>query len=104
MSRPARKSKLDRFSISLAVTGLVLFLIAALCYLLSLYLFLTPPSEQPPEFTLTEIGNVAGLAGMVVIPFFILTASIQIYRESKDDKKPRHDEDLETEHGTAGSS
>ena len=105
MSTPHRKSKLDRFSVALLAVGGVLFLISAFSYLVALYILLTPPPDDlPPEFTLIEIANMAGIAGMIVIPMFIITALIVNYREKRRDKKTGIDSDDNPQPGTAGSS
>lgn len=100
-----RRSKLDRFSIGVLVVGFVLFLISAVCYTVTVILILTPAVEPMPTFTLPELGNIAGVLGMVVIPIFIVTSIIQDYRIRKREKQTGNDiDDDHPKLGAAGGS
>lgn len=99
------RSKLDRFSIGVVVVGFVLFLISAVCYFVTVVIILTPDNEPFPTFTLPELGNIAGISGMAIIPIFIVTAIIQNYRIKKRETQTGNDiDDDHTERGTAGGS
>lgn len=98
-----RRSKLDRFSVACLAVGGVLFLISAVCYIIAVILLLTPAVEPVPRFTFGEIGNMAGIAGMLIIPLFIASAMIQNHRITKREKTG-NDIDDNSEHGAAGSS
>lgn len=73
-------------SIAFLIVGFVLFLIAAVSYAVTAVYLLTHPGESVPHFTLTEIGNISGVSGMLVIPVFIVTAMIQNFRVKRREK------------------
>jgi len=73
-------------SLAFLIVGFVLFLIAAACYLLTAIYLLTHPGNAIPAVSLTELGNIAGVSGMLVIPLFIVTAMIQNYRVKRREK------------------
>lgn len=99
MDPKTQKSKLDRLSMALLVFGFILFLEAAICYAIAATHLLM--EHEPIVLTLGQIGNIAGISGMIIIPFFILSAAITNYRLTKTGN------DLDDDHperGTAGSS
>lgn len=99
------RSKLDRFSVGVLMVGFVLFLISAVCYAATVVIVLTPEDEPFPSFTLPELGNIAGVSGMAIVPIFIVTAMIQNHRIKKRENQTGNDiDDDHTERGTAGRS
>lgn len=90
-------------SIVLIALAASLFLIAATSYLVAVILLVTNHGVAP-TFTLGDIGNFAGIGGMIIVPLFVVSAVTVTWRENRREKKTGQDIDAETEHGTAGSS
>jgi hypothetical protein len=96
-----RRSKLDAFGMSMLVAGGTLFLVAAACLLVSLF-FYTVPGVAIPEFTLLEFGTFAGIAGMLVIPLFLVSAVINLIRDRRNTQTGNDIDEDHTERGAAG--
>lgn len=101
MTHHHRRSKLDWFSQALLVVSFVLFIIAAVCYTASMIMFYTGEPGPSPTYSLTQIGNFAGIVGMIIMPLFIVTAIIGLTRSKETGKD--FDED-HPEPGTAERS
>ena len=95
------RSKLDATSVVLIVAAFTLFLIAAICYTASVIILYV--ADARPYFTLTEIGNFAGIGGMIVVPLFIVAAVTVNIRDKRRELKEKSSDD-NPEQRTAGSS
>jgi hypothetical protein len=98
-----RRSKLDTLSLVLIAFAASLFLISALSYLAAIILLLLEHGEVP-RFSLGDIGNFAGIGGMLIVPLFVVSALTVQWREKRREKKTGQDIDDQTERGTAGRS
>lgn len=99
-----RRSKLDVFGFIMLVGGGTLFLIAAVCMLVSLF-FYTVPGMPIPQFTLLDFGVFMGMAGMLIIPLFLVSAVINIIRDRRRISKTGNDiDEVHPERGAAGRS
>lgn len=78
----------------------MLFLASAVFYVISV-IVLSVHDGPPPLFTLGEIATYLGIAGMGVIPLYIITEVIAAWRERKKTGKNLDDK---PERGTAERS
>jgi len=61
--------------------SVVLFAMSATLYLVAVIVLVN--HGVPPLFTLGEVATMLGLAGMVTVPIFIVSALIQNWRETR---------------------
>lgn len=103
MDKQRRRYKLDWVSLSFLVAGVVFFISAGVFYGVTVYTLAVPP-YIPPTLQLYEVANIFGLAGMIVIPMYILAAFTVEWRIRRRARKTGQDIDDNPKRGTAGSS
>jgi len=76
-----KRSKFDTASVVVLIVGVTCFAISAISYLISIF-FITF-GGSPGLLTTTDLGNLAGIVGMIIIPLYIIMAVIQTFREKR---------------------
>lgn len=90
-------------SLVLIALAASLFLIAAASYVAAITL-LYLENGVAPTFTLGDIGNFAGIGGMLIVPLYVISALTIHWRENRREKKTGQDIGDQTKRGTAGRS